>query len=56
MTSPEARSEPILGLHAGHPLLYEQQTTAGLLGWGRLLALLDGAQVADGFLDQESRG
>jgi hypothetical protein len=54
MTSPGAGSRPILGLHVGHPLLLrEEQTTASLLGRGQLLALLNGTQVADGFLDQE---
>jgi hypothetical protein len=54
MTSPEAEPGPILGLHAGHPLLLsEEQMTTALLGWGRLLALLDGAHVANGFLDRE---
>jgi hypothetical protein len=54
MTNPRARSGPILGLHAGHPLLLrEVQTTTSLLGRGRLLALLDGTQVADDFLDRE---
>jgi hypothetical protein len=52
MTSPGVGSRPILGLHAGHPLLiYEEQTTVDLLGRGRLLAMLDGTQVANGFLD-----
>jgi hypothetical protein len=54
MTSTGAGSRPMLGLHMGHPLLLrEEQTTAGLLGRGRLLALFNGTQVADGFLDRE---
>jgi hypothetical protein len=48
-TSPRAGSEPVLGLHVGHPLLHEEQTTAPFLGGGWLPSLLDGAEVADGF-------
>jgi hypothetical protein len=54
MMSFRAGSGPILGLHAGHPLLLrEEQTITGLPGRGRLHALFNGAQVADGFLDRE---